>query len=95
MSILPRDTSEKDTVTRSQARKNPILAKEIEETSQGPPKAKRKSQENTAKDSQHSETSNALNQSDLLSISIGNMPDLEISTQNKSIIKTKHPGSIF
>ena len=37
MSIPPRDTSKKGTVTRSQAKNNPILAKEIEETSQGPP----------------------------------------------------------
>ena len=40
MSIIPRDRSKKGTVTCSQARKNPTLAKEIEETSRGPPKPK-------------------------------------------------------
>ena len=39
---------------RNITRKNPTLANEIEETSQGPPKPKRKNQENTAKDSHHS-----------------------------------------
>ena len=42
MSIPPRESSKKDTITRSQAKKNPTLAKEIEETSQGPLKPKRK-----------------------------------------------------
>ena len=42
MSIPPRDTSKKGTVTRSQAKNNQILAKETEETSQGPPKRKQK-----------------------------------------------------
>ena len=46
------DTNKKVTVTRSQARKSPILANEIEETSQGPLKPKRKTLENTAKNSQ-------------------------------------------
>ena len=62
---------------------------------QGPPKPKRKNQENTARDSQHSETSNAWNQKDLLDISTGNISDPEISTQNKSIIETKNPMSPF
>ena len=93
MSIPPRNTSKKGTVARSQARKNPTLAKEIEETPQGPPKPKRKNQENTAKDSQHSETSNVLNKSDLLDISVGSISDPEISTPNKLIIETKNPKS--
>ena len=46
--IPPRDSSKKGTVTRSKARGNPTLAKEIEETSQGPPKLKRKNQQNAA-----------------------------------------------
>ena len=36
MSIPPQDASKKGTITGSQAKKNPTLAKEIEETSQGP-----------------------------------------------------------
>ena len=40
MPIQSRDTSKKSTVTRSQAKKNPTLAKEIEETSQAPFKPK-------------------------------------------------------
>ena len=36
MSIPPRDISKKGTVTRSQTRKNPNLAKEVEESSQVP-----------------------------------------------------------
>ena len=91
MSITPRDTSKKGTVTRSQARKNPGLAKEVEESSQLPLKPKRKNQENTAKDSHHSETSNILNQGDLLDISIGSISDPEISTSNK----TETPKSPF
>ena len=61
MSIPPQDTSRKGTVTRSQARKNPSLAKGVEESSQLPLKPKRKNQENTAKNLHHSETSNILN----------------------------------
>ena len=82
MSIPPRDTSKKSTVTRSQARKNPSLAKEVEEISQLLLKPKRKNQENTAKDSHHSETPNILNQGDLLDISVGSNSDPEISTSN-------------
>ena len=91
MSIPPRDTSKKGTVTRSQKRKNPSLAKEVEESSQLPLKPKRKNQENTAKDSHHSETSNISNQGDLLDIIIGSISDAEISTSNK----TKTPNSPF
>ena len=40
MSISSRDTSKKNTVTRSQAKRNPTLAKGIEETSQAPLKPK-------------------------------------------------------
>ena len=65
MSIPLRDTSEKCTITRSQARNNPILAKEIEETSQGPLKPKRRTREITDKNSQYSETSSNLNETDL------------------------------
>ena len=90
MSVPRQDSSKKGTVTRSQARKNQTLAKEIEETLQGPPKPKLKNQENTAKDSQHSETSNVLKQSDLLDISVGSISDPEISTPNKLIIETKN-----
>ena len=36
MSIPPRDSSKKSTVTRSQARRNPDLAREIDGISQGP-----------------------------------------------------------
>ena len=50
------------TVTRSQAKNNHILAKEIEETSHGPPKPKQKTGEITDKNSQYSETSSNLNQ---------------------------------
>ena len=95
MSVPSRDSSKKGTITRSQARKNPTLAKETEETSQGPPKPKQKNQENTARDSPHSETSNILNQGDLLDISVGSISDPEISTSNKSIIETKTPNSPF
>ena len=91
MSIPPRDTSKKGTVTRSQARKNPSLAKEVEENSQLTLKPKRKNQENTAKDSHHSETSNILNQGDLLDISVGSISDPKFSTSNK----TKTPNSQF
>ena len=95
MSVPPQDSSKKGTVTRSQARKNPTLAKEIEETSQSPPKPKRKNQENTAKGLYHSETSNVLNPANLLDISVGSISDPEISTSNKSIIETKNPKSPF
>ena len=57
MSIRPRDTNKKGTLTRSQARKNPILAKEIEETSQGSLKPTQKTLEHSAKNSQYPETS--------------------------------------
>ena len=95
MSIPPRDTSKKGTVTRSQAKSNSILAKEIKETSQGPPKPKQKTRENTDKDSQYSETSSNLNQTDLLDISVGSIFDPETSTANKSIIEVKNPRSPF
>ena len=91
MSIPPRDTCKKGTVTRSQARKNPSLAKEVEESFQLPLKPKQKNQEITAKNSHHSETSNILNQGDLLDISVGSISDPEISTLNK----TKIPNSPF
>ena len=42
MSIPRRDASKKGTITRSLAKKDPTLAKEIEETSQGPLKPNRK-----------------------------------------------------
>ena len=45
MSVPSRDSSKKGTITRSQARKNPSLAKEVEESSQLPLKPKRKTQE--------------------------------------------------
>ena len=64
MSIPPRNTSNKGTATRSQAKNNPILAKEIKENSQGPPKLKQKTREITDKNSQYSETSSSLNQTD-------------------------------
>ena len=86
MSVLPRDTSKKVTVTCCQARKNLILAKEIV-TSQGPLKPKRKTLENSVKNSQYSETSSNLDQTDLLDISIGRISDSEINTANKSIIE--------
>ena len=95
MSVSPRDSRKKGTATRSQARKNPTLAKEIEETSQDPPKPKRKNQENTAKDSYHPETSNILNQGDLLDTSVGSISDPEISTSNKSIIEKKPKSPFF
>ena len=91
MSIPPRNSSKKGTVTRSQARENPSLATEVEESSQLPLKPKRKNQENIAKDSHHSETSNILNQGDLLDISVGSICDPKISTSNK----TKTPNSPF
>ena len=95
MSVPPRDSSKKGTVTRSQAGKNPTLAKENEETSRGPPKPKRKNQENTAKDSHHSETSNIFNQGYLLDISVGSISEPGISISNKSIIVTTNPKSPF
>ena len=94
MSIPPRDASKKGTITHSQTKKNPTLAKEIEETSQGPLKPKRKTRENTDKFSQYSETSSALDQTDLLDISVGSISDPEISTPNKSIVEKK-TQSIF
>ena len=93
MSIPPRDTSKKGTVTRSQAKNNPILAKEIEENSQGPPKLKQKTREITNKNSQYSGTSSNLNQTDLLDISVGSIFDPETGTANKSIIEAKNPRS--
>ena len=54
-----------------------------------------KNQENTAKDSHHSETSNILNQGDLLDISVESFSDPEINTSNKSITETKTPNSPF
>ena len=83
MSIPPRDTSKKGTVTRSQAKNNPILAKEIKETSQGPPKPKRRTREINDKNSPYSKTSSNLNQTDLLYISVGSIFDPETSTANK------------
>ena len=65
--------------------------KEIKETSQVVLKPKRKSRENTNKFSQYSEKSSALDQTDLLGISVGSISDLDISAQNKSIIETKNP----
>ena len=49
MSVPPQDASKKGTITHSQAKKNPILAGEIKETSQGLLKPKRKSREDTDK----------------------------------------------
>ena len=95
MSISSRDTSIKGTITRSQAKNNRSLAKEIEETSHGPPKPKQKTREITDKNSQYSEKSRNLNQSDLLDISVGSIPDPETSTANKSIIEVKNPRSPF
>ena len=96
MSVPSRDSSKKGTITRSQARKNPTLANEIEKSSQGPLKPEWKNQENTAKDSHHLETSNILNQGDLLDINVGSLSHPEIITSNKSIIETKKPKkSIF
>ena len=90
MSVPSQDNSKTGTLTRSEARKTPNLAKEVEESSQLSLKPKWKNQENTAKDSHHSETSNILNQGDLLDISVGSISDPEISTSNK----TKNPKSI-
>ena len=59
------------------------------------PKSKQKSQKNTVKDLHHSETSNILNQGDLLDISVGRISDLEINTSNKSITETKTRNSPF
>ena len=92
MSIPPRDTSKKGTVTRSQARKNPSLAKEFEESSQIPLKPKRKTQEGNL---QYSESSSNLDHTDLLDINIGSIVDPETNTSNKSIIDTKNPKSPF
>ena len=82
MSVPPQDTSEKGTITRSQAMKNPAFAKEIKETSQGLLKQKRKTRENTDEFSQYSEKSSALDQTDLPDISVGSNSDPDISTQN-------------
>ena len=71
------------------------MAKEIEETSQGPLKPKRKTREITDKNSQYSETSSNLNQTHLLDISIGNISDAATNIVNKSIIEPKNPESIF
>ena len=49
MSVPPQDAIKKGTITHSQAKKNPILAGEIKETSQGLLKPKRKSREDTDK----------------------------------------------
>ena len=92
MSIPPRDISKKGTVTRSQARKNPILAKEVEEGSQVPLKPKRKTQEGNL---QYSKSSSNLDRTDLLDMSIGSIPGAETSTSNKPIIDTKNPKSPF
>ena len=59
MSVPPQDASKKGTITRSQAKKNPILAGEIKETSQGLLKTKRKTREDIDKFSQYSEKSSA------------------------------------
>ena len=68
---------------------------EIEETSQGPLEPKQKTPENTDKFSQYLETSSALDQTDLLDISVGTILKAEISTPNKLIIETKNPESIL
>ena len=52
MSIPSRDTSKKGTVTRSQSRKDPILAREIEKLSQGLLQTKQKTLGNTDKNLQ-------------------------------------------
>ena len=44
---------------------------------------------------QYSEKSSALDQTDLLDISVGSISDPDISAQNKSIIETKNPKSPF
>ena len=95
MLIPPGDNIKNDIITRSQANKNPTLAKEIEQTSQGPLKPKWKTRENSDKFSKYSETSSACDQTDLLDISVRSISVPEISTPNKSIIETKNPESIF
>ena len=95
MSVPPQDASEKGTITRSQAKKNPILAGEIKEISQGLLKPKRKTREDIDKFSQYSEKSSSSDQTDLLDISVGSISNPYISAQNKSIIDTKNPESIF
>ena len=95
MSVPPQDASKKDTITRSQAKKNPTLAEEIIKTSQCLLKPKRKSREDTDKFLQYSEKSSALDQTDLIDISVGSISDPDISAQNKSIIETKNPKSPF
>ena len=77
MSVRSRGSSKKGTITRNQAKKNPTLAKEVEESSQVPLKPKRKTQEGNL---QYSESSSNLDQTDLLDISIGSIPDAETST---------------
>ena len=95
MSVPPQDASKKGTITRSQAKKNPTLAEEIRKTSQGLLKPKRKSREDTDKFLQYSEKSSALDQTDLLDISVESISDPDTIAQNKSIIETKNPESIF
>ena len=95
MSVPPQDASKKGTITRSPAKKNPTLAEEIKKTSQGLLKPKRKSREDINKFSQYLEKSSALHQTDLLVISAGSISDPDISAQNKSIIETKNPKSLF
>ena len=62
MSIPPRDATKRGTVTRSRARKNPTLAKEIEQNWQGSQKPKKKAQQNIGKNSQGPEMLNSLDQ---------------------------------
>ena len=94
MSVPSQNSSKKGTIARSQSKKNPTLAEEIKETSQGLLKPKRKSRKNTDKFSQYSEKSSALDQTDL-GISVGSISDPDISAPNKSIIETKNPESIL
>ena len=95
MSVPSRDSSKKGTITRSQAKKNPILGEEIKESSQGLFKPKRKTREDIDKFSQYSEKSSALDQTDLLDINVGSISDPDTSAQNKSIIESKNPKSPF
>ena len=77
MSVPSRDSSKKGTITRSQARKNPTLAKEVKDSSQVPLKPNGKTQEGNL---QYSESSSNSDQTDLLDISIGSISDTETST---------------
>ena len=95
MSVPPQDTRKKGAITCNQANKDPTLTEEIKETSQGLLKPKQKTREDTDKFAQYSETSSALDQTDLLDISVGNISHHDISTQIESIIETKNPESIF